>query len=393
MLRVHSITHMANHTANLGPRPVLKWMHTWIGLVAGLVIAVVSLTGSVIVFRAEIEQAKTPKGAGGSRMVGLDEMARQVAQIKPGARIRRVRLPARAEDPYIVQIDSAGKQERVVCDASTGKLIGTLEAGWVEWMIDLHRNLLAGKTGRKAVGVTGVILFTLAATGMLLWISGARKWRSWVSVRPQGGTRRFHFELHRAAGLWSYGLLTVLSFTGIGLAYPDTFRSALQSVTGHALASKAPRVGRSNAGLLRPFDEYLRVGAEAMPDGVPTELRLPDGDKGPVDLRFQRSGDLSPSGNHVYLEPSTGRVLAISRAADQPLAARIFSVFAPIHYGEFGGLPVKMIWALLGLTPGLLFVTGLITWWRPRPRQRKQATGLQEDLMLSGSSKIASRER
>jgi uncharacterized iron-regulated membrane protein len=50
-----------------------------------------------------------------------------------------------------------------------------------------------------------------------------------------------------------------------------------------------------------------------------------------------------------------------------------------------------MIWAILGLTPGLLFVTGLITWWRPRPR--KPAAAVQEDLMLAGSSKIASQER
>jgi uncharacterized iron-regulated membrane protein len=58
---------MANQPAKLGSRTVLKWMHTWIGLTAGLVIAVVSLTGSVLVFRSEIEQASTPKGADGSR--------------------------------------------------------------------------------------------------------------------------------------------------------------------------------------------------------------------------------------------------------------------------------------------------------------------------------------
>jgi len=375
---------MARKTGRLGVRALLKWAHTWTGLLAGLVIAVVSLTGSVIVFRSEIEGARIPKGASGPTAAGLDEIALQVATSNPGVRIRRLRFPEHAGDPYIVQVDASGETRRLVCEASTGRVIATLNAGWVEWTIDLHRNLLAAKTGRKAVGVAGIVLFTLAASGMLLWLGGARQWRSWISVRPQGGTRRFHFELHRAAGLWSYALLTLVGFTGIGLAYPDTFRSALHFLTGQPASSKAPVVRKPEAALLRPLSEYLRAGTGAMADGVPIELRLPDGEKGPVDLRLHRSGDLSPSGNHVYIEPSTGKVLAVSRAADQPLAARIFAALAPLHYGEFGGLPVKVIWGLPGLVPALLFVTGLMTWWPAK--QRKTATVLEEDLTLVASA-------
>jgi uncharacterized iron-regulated membrane protein len=364
-----------------GPRPFLKWLHTWVGLIAGLVIAVVGLTGSVIVFRSEIERAQWPAGAISTNTVGLDEVALQISQVKPNAKIRRVRLPARAGDPYIVQVDSAGVQQRLITEASTGRILGTQDTKWVDWMIDLHRNLLVGKTGRKAVGVVGVILFALAATGLLLWVSGARKWRAWISVRPQGGTRRFHFELHRAVGLWSYGLLSVIAFTGIGLSYPDSFRNSLQWMTGGAAAGKAPRVAKSEAQVLRPLGEYLETGVGAMRDGQPVELRLPDG-KGPVDLRLWRRGDLSPSGNHVYLEPSTGRVLGISKAADQPLAARIFAAFVPIHYGEFGELPIKLIWGIAGLMPSLLFVTGLITWWRPSQR-RAPAPAVREEVTMA----------
>src|SRR5580692_2497054 len=187
---------------------------------------------------------------------------------------RRVLFPAAPGEPFVVQVESAGKQERLVCDASTGRVFGTLNAGFKDWLVDLHRNLLAGKTGRKAVGGFGIVLFSLAATGMSLWLIGARKWRAWISVRPQGGSRRFHFELHRAMGLWSYALLAVVTFTGIGLAYPDTFRSALQQMTGSSSAKKAPRVSES-AGL-RTLDEYIDTAAHAMSDGVPTELRLPE---------------------------------------------------------------------------------------------------------------------
>jgi uncharacterized iron-regulated membrane protein len=51
------------------------------------------------------------------------------------------------------------------------------------------------------------------------------------------------------------------------------------------------------------------------------------------------------------------------------MGAQFLTALAPIHYGQFGGLPIKIAWALLGLTPTLLFVSGLIAWNLPRKRQ------------------------
>lgn len=367
-----------------GYRRVFRWIHTWMGLTAGLIVAVVSLTGSIIVFRTEMEMASAPRAAGGSRVASLNEVVQQIAQTNPDARVRRVRFPAHEGDPFVVQVESAGKQERLLSEAATGRVLGRLNTRLVDWMIDLHRNLLFGKSGRKAVGILGIVLFTLAGSGMLLWLIGARKWRAWVSVRPQGGSRRFSFELHRAVGLWSYGLLSVVALTGIGLAYPDTLRGTLQWMTGGPATIKAPRVAKAAVRTLRPLDEYLATAAAAMPDAVPTELRLPEGDKGPVDLRLRRHGDLSSSGNRVYIEPATGRVLAVRREADQPFGVRVASAFAPIHYGEFGGFPTKLVWVLLGLMPSVLFVTGFITWWRPS--RKKAPPAEQEDLALAGTA-------
>lgn len=133
---------------------------------------------------------------------------------------------------------------------------------------------LAGKPGRTAVGVEGVLLFGLSATGLPMWLTGTRNWRAWVSVRRQGSTRRFHFELHRASGLWAYGFLVVMSFTGIGLAYPDSFRQAAEWLTGKPAKIREP--GKIKTQPARSLDDYLRIGRAAMPDGAPTELRLPE---------------------------------------------------------------------------------------------------------------------
>jgi uncharacterized iron-regulated membrane protein len=376
---------MANRVAR-SKKPVLKTIHTWIGIVSGLFLSVIALTGSVILFRAEFERAALPKGApAASGRVGLDEAAREIGRFRPGSNIRRVKLPAETGDPYIFQVESDGKRtERIVSDASSGRILGTLQPGWVEWTVDLHRNFLSGKSGRKAVGIAGIVLFALSATGLLMWLTGVRNWRAWISVRRAGSTRRFNFELHRASGLWAYAFLALIAFTGIDLAFPDTFRQTVQSLTGQPATVPGPKGIRAES--LRPLDEYLRVARRAMPDGVAIELRLPAPGKRPVDLRLHRAGDLAPSGNHVYLDPATAAVVMVDRIVDRPIGARFLAALSPIHYGQFGGIPIKVAWALLGLTPVLLFVTGLIAWWRPAKSKSSQPareeTG-SEDLALA----------
>jgi uncharacterized iron-regulated membrane protein len=363
----------------MAAKPVLKTIHTWIGIVSGLFLSVIALTGSVILFRAEFERAAMPPhtAADAAHRATIDQAAQEIARSRPGAVVRRVRIPASAADPYVFQVQSSGKRtERIVSDAATGQVLGAIQPNTLDWMVDVHRNLLSGTTGRSIVGGFGIVLFVLSATGLLMWLSGARNWRAWISVRMRGSTVRFNYELHRAAGLWSYTFLALLSFTGIELAYPNAFRDAVQSMTGKPANVKSPKTAGSAAKL--SLDEYVRMGRAAMPDGVPVELRLPDKPKNPVDLRLYRAGDLAPSGNHVYLDPATGAVLMVDRIVDRPLGARFLAAMSPLHYAQFGGITVKIAWALFGLAPLSLFVSGLLAWWRPARKKSLEATPERE---------------
>ena len=377
---------MTNRIAR-SKKPVLKTIHTWAGLVSGVFLSVIALTGSVILFRAEFERAALPQrgAADSARHASLDEASREIAKLRPDSHVRRVRLPGGADDAYLFQIEDRDKRtEQIFSDPATGRVLGVVQPGWIDWMVDLHRNLLAGKPGRKTVGGAGIVLFVLSATGLLMWLRGARNWRSWISVRREGSTRRFNYELHRASGLWAYGFLAIISFTGIERAYPDTFRQAVQSLTGRPASVAGPK--RIKAPSRLSLDQYLRLGRVAMPDGVAIELRLPEPGRGPVDLRLYRAGDLSPSGNHVYLDPDSGRVILIDRIVDRPVGARFLAALSPIHYAQFGGMPVKIAWALLGLTPVLLFATGLIIWLRPKSKSSRPAPqeAVKQDVALAG---------
>jgi uncharacterized iron-regulated membrane protein len=370
----------------MAAKSALKTIHTWIGIASGVFLSVIAATGSVILFRAEFERAALPTGAAadGSRRASLDDAARAIAWLRPDAVVRRVRMPSEPGGPYTLQVQSAGKRaERFVVDSSAARVLGTIQPNWVDWVVDLHRNLLAGTAGRSIVGGFGIVSFLLSATGLLMWLTGARSWRAWISVRRRGSAVRFNYELHRAAGLWAYAFLALISFTGIELAYPNAFRGAVQSLTGKPATVRAPKDGGSVTRL--SLDEYVRIGRAAMVDGMPAELRLPEGANGPIDLRLYRVGDLSPSGNHVYLDPATGSVVMVDRIVDRPIGARFLAAMSPLHYAQFGGMTVKIAWALFGLAPLLLFVTGLLAWCKPaaqRPPQPAPTSEPAEEVLI-----------
>jgi uncharacterized iron-regulated membrane protein len=360
-------------------RPATRWLHTWGGITLGAVVSVICLTGSLIVFRQEIEKVRWPRNspaAAVSHQWSLDSAVREIDRILPGALVTRVQFPASPNDPYVFQARASDKQtHRLVVDASTGQVLGELQqTTWLVWVIDLHRNMLAGKSGRQIVGGVGILWAVLGATGLLLWVLGGGRWHAWVRVRS-GGTRRFNFDLHRVSGLWALLFIVVASFTGVGLSYPQTLRKALEAVTGRPASMQPPRLAKTAKPQTRSLDKYLANGRAAMPDGTPMEMRMPESAKAAVYLRLRRAGDLLPAGsNRVFLDPASGRALSTEVAANWPLGIQLFQSLQPIHYGEFGGLPVKILWSFLGVTPALLFVTGLLVWWRPnKPGLRRQA--------------------
>src|SRR6516162_7002946 len=120
-------------------KATLKTIHTWIGIASGVFLSVIALTGSVILFRAEFERAALPSSAAadhGTRRASLDDAAREIARLRPGGVVRRVRIPAESGEPYILQVQYAGKcTERFAVESTTARVLGRIEANWVDWMV------------------------------------------------------------------------------------------------------------------------------------------------------------------------------------------------------------------------------------------------------------------
>ncbi|NUQ21899.1 MAG: hypothetical protein HOQ09_13195 [Gemmatimonadaceae bacterium] len=75
------------------------------------------------------------------------------------------------------------------------------------------------------------------------------------------------------------------------------------------------------------------------------------------------------------MDPVTGGVLAVEDATTAARGARLYSLLYPLHIGEIGGAPTRLLASLTGLTLPLLAATGLIRWWRRRRPERGRASG------------------
>jgi uncharacterized iron-regulated membrane protein len=94
---------------------------------------------------------------------------------------------------------------------------------WVERLVKLHTDLLAGSTGRTVNGIGALCLLLLCLTGAFIWWPGVPNWRRSLTVNWTAHFARINWDVHSALGFWCFGFLVVWAATGVYFAFPDWF--------------------------------------------------------------------------------------------------------------------------------------------------------------------------
>lgn len=183
-----------------------------------------SVTGSAVVLRPQFHNWLVPRSVPmvGERLVdgALEEAVRAEY---PEHEVRSLRVPRQQEMPVFVSLLRAGVESERLFDPYAGVDLGLayppiLHA--VEWLVDLHDNLLAGSEGRAVNGALALLFVVLLATGAVIWWPGKDRWRhALFPGRPSGP--RFARRLHNALGLWIFALLLVWGVTAVYFAFPE----------------------------------------------------------------------------------------------------------------------------------------------------------------------------
>ena len=285
-------------------RKAVFQVHLWTGIGLGLYIIMISVTGSVLVYRNELNvaTARVPI-VSKSSAPRLDdaELSAAVARVYPGYQIQRMARARNLDEAVGVWMHRGGDSKVRLFDPRSGADVGPWKPfglAVVDWIASLHDNLFAGPVGRTVNLFGAIATVLLAMSGLTIWWPGVERWRRSLVLRRGVGWKRFVWDLHGVIGFWSSAFILVFGLSGIYLCAPERIQA---------------------------FADWLEPLTDANSGG-----------------RFVDSA--------LYW-------LAYSHFG------RIQGIGIPCAGPGFCDQATKAVWALFGLAPAATFVTGTIMWW------------------------------
>ena len=369
-------------TARAGMR---RWaaIHAWSSLACTLFLLVICLTGLPLIFSDEIEGwlddgIPAARVAADAPRVSLDTVVEAARRRLPGWSTNFVVLDD--DEPYATVSMRPSPQaglptwQRIRFDAHTGRELKVLPSqaqgrSFMDIVLALHTDLFAGLAGELFLGLIGALFVAAIVSGFVLYGPYMKK-LDFGTVRATRTRRLKWLDLHNLLGIVTLCWALVVGLTGVvnelskplfGLWQLTDVREMLAPYAGQP-APKASEIGSAQAAFdaaqaAVPGMRVTGVVFPGNPFGSPHHFLLWTKGATPLTSRL-----FSP----VLVDARTGRVTAVVR---MPWYLRVLELSRPLHFGDYGGLPLKVIWALLDLITLVVLGSGLCLWWARRRAQ------------------------
>ena len=375
-----------------------KWIlfqsHWLLGISAGLVLALIGVTGGLLSFENETLRLLNPGvmrvSPQAQSMLSPPELLQSIARAQPTRRIgtlststepgRAARvgfLPPDNDNPRGAAPGGRVRMQMHFVNPYNGELLGTEDDlrghDFLHLMEDLHRRLAAGDTGKAITGACTVVLIWLALSGLYLrWPRRALDWRTWLKVRWRLRGRPFLYSLHAVIGTWTLALYLLAALTGLYWSY-EPYREAVQRLSGAApMARAAPPAGADLSTLPQlqtAWNGFLSATAGSGYSSV--SFNLPDVGQ-PLLLTYL---DANPAheraSNRITLDAANGEVLKHERYDDKAAGARIGSSMFALHRGSFFGVAGTTLMMLASLGMPLFAISGWMLYLQRRKVKTK----------------------
>jgi uncharacterized iron-regulated membrane protein len=224
-------------------------------------------------------------------------------------------------------------------------------------------------------------------TAQEVQVNGRSWWQRWQPawrIRQNSGAYKLNFDLHRAGGLWTWGLLFMLAFTAFSLnLYREVFFPLMSQVSQ---VTPGPFETRQPAEMHKPilaqvsFKEAIEKAAQ---EGRQRGWEEPVGsifysqEFGVYGVNFFHPGDDHGSGGvgpaRLYYDGVTGEYLGDKQPWKGTAADIFVQLQFPLHSGRILGLPGRILVSVMGIVVAMLSVTGVYVWWKKRKARTKYA--------------------
>jgi uncharacterized iron-regulated membrane protein len=380
-------------------RRAIFQIHLWLGLILAAYSVVIGLTGATLIFNDEIQEAVY------SRELHIEPSARQttfaailssVEAARPGWRAAGITdigegATTRGYDtkPILITMRRLSNLKStdlryVYVDPNTGRVLQDRMrySDFMGFVFHLHLYLLLDRIGLTISGWMALGLLILCISGIVVWWPGVSRWAASIVLRRRSSWRRFNWDLHSVTGFWCCAALTAVSLTGVYFAFPLYVAGPIVKLTGGNLKEAVKYVTQPKALPFKPGtpmitpDQALQAINANMEDAPPSfYLQLPQTEKDIYGgISYYPNLTQYTAARRVAVDPHTGAVLMALDTRKAPLGVRLVQYFYSIHFGTFAGTKgviayiVRGIWVLLGISPALLAITGLVMYWNRKLR-------------------------
>lgn len=346
----------------------LDLLHRWAGGILGLVLALLGLSGALLVHKDAWIWAP---GTGHALIRDVAPVADAAGRIfaAPG----RLDSIIFASDDFGLHRLRAGKGAGAYADQA-GTIVAQWDGIWDRpelWLFDLHHYLLAGDVGETFIGIVALVGLFFVISGFILWWKLRRTFQ--FKLWPARLSRPAIIRHHRDLGVALAPLLFLSCLTGAMLTLrpvADLVLRPLGPASEWRAATAAPKV---KGGALADHPDWhamLSAARDRFPDADFRILSLPRRPGDLISLRMKRRDEWLPNGRTmVWFDPADGRIVEARDALTMPAGQQAFTKVYPLHAAKVGGLAYRLLMTLSGLGMAVLGTLAVWTFWFKRPKK------------------------
>ena len=352
-------------------------VHKWTSIISTAFLLMLCVTGLPLIFHDEIDQLTeaAPEyglpGVGSSReapgLRPLDEMLAKALAARPGE------VPvfmAFDNDQPSMTITTAPRPDSPaddmtiqLWDRSTGKATGAVgEDGVMHFILQLHTDMFLGLPGMLFLGLMGLLFVVAIVSGVVLYTPFMRK-LDFGTVRTSRSRRVKWLDYHNLLGIVALAWMTVVGATGVINALATPIFAQWQTTELADMVRAYDGKGAVPPERYGSIDRAMAAARKAIPGNNPQFIAFPGGDfSSPHHVAIFFQGDtplterlLTPA----LVDAETG---AFTDARSMPWYAQALFVSQPLHFGDYGGLPLKILWAILTFFTIIVLGSGLYLW-------------------------------
>lgn len=366
-------------------KKLIAQIHLWLGLIVGLIIMIIALTGALYCFAPELQNGTQPY-----RKVQQESTAflppstlKQIAEkTLPGKPVKRIYYGNKEQSVQVLFRNKEEYSYSVFINPYSGKVLKVRnnKKDFFSVTLDLHRTLLIPH-GHEVVRWSTVAFFLIIVSGLVIWWPrNKRAAKQGFTLKLRASPKRLNHDLHRVLGFYASWVILLTVLTGLIWTF-DSFADLTYKLTGSkgSIVQKKPPVGDTM--LLSNADALNSVWANVQHDlhnrYAAMLFVLPDKKTDPILLRANPESKTLYKTDFRYFNRNTaqeipGAYVWGSYADAKTVADHIKRMNYDIHTGAVWGLPGRIALFFAALIIASLPVTGFYIWWGKRKKSKRK---------------------